>query len=278
MIQIGQRVYSALHRGEGVVHAIHGEQRPETVGSVGGVIRIGGSADFDIVYTNGTESKRLPECILYGVQWKILDKIAPAEEISRMLEFLRSENARKDVEEQKKSADFHAAVLTLRADPQHAYLQQTGPDTSSSGSKLVAVNLRRQLKKAYPGVKFSVTMQGYDSVSIIWTDGPTTAEIREIAGMYQAGSFDGMNDIYEYSRSPWTTVFGGSKYVSHARKHSVESLRTAVAAVCKDFGWAPVEVKTHSDGSAWVNLGDFDKDRVLNDYLAGRYQICTVAA
>jgi hypothetical protein len=278
MIQIGQKVYSVRHGGSGNVHAIHGAQRPETVRSVGGVIAIGGRADFDIVFSNGTESKRLPECILYGVQWKIHTEIAPAEEIARMLEFMRSETARKEVEAQKKADEFHEAVLALRADPQYAYLQQTGPDSSSSGSKLVAVNLRRQLKKVCPGIKFSVTMHGYDSVNIVWTDGPTNAQIREIAGMYQAGSFDGMNDIYEYSRSPWNTVFGGSKYLSHARKHSVEVLKAAVAVVGKDFGWAPVEVKIWSDGSAWVNLGDSNKDRVLNDYLAGRYQVCTVAA
>ncbi len=279
MIQIGQHVYSCLHGGrKGVVHAIHGEQRPETVRSVGGIIAIGGEADFDIVFSSGTESKRLPECILYGVQWKIHSEIASAEEIARMLDFARSETARKEAEAQKKTDEFHAAVLALRAEPQHAYLQQTGPDYSSSGSKLAAVNLRRQLKMAYPGTKFSVTMHGYDSVSIVWTDGPTNAQIREIAGMYQAGSFDGMNDIYEYSRSPWTTVFGGSKYVSHTRKHSVGALTAAVTAVCKDFGWPLVEVKTWNDGTAWVNLGDFNKDRVLNDYLAGRYQVCTVAA
>jgi uncharacterized small protein (DUF1192 family) len=277
MIQIGQKVSTLRSGRDGIVHAIHGEQRPETVRSIGGVIAIGGGAEFDIVFSDGTESKRLPECILNGTQWEIRDEIAGPEEISQAFDFLRAETARKDAEAQQKSAEFHAAELALRADTQYANLQQNDVGSLITGSKLVAVNLRRQLKKAYPGVKFSVKTS-YDSVGITWTDGPTKDKVREISGMYQSGSFDGMNDIYEYSRSPWTTVFGGSKYVSSTRKNSPEALTAAVAAVCKDFGWEPVEVKTWDDGSAWVNLGDTERDRILSEYLAGRYRVWKAAA
>lgn len=195
-----------------------------------------------------------------------------------MLEFAASETARKEAEAQKKSDEFQAALIALRGDPQHADLQQSSSDSRVSGAKLVAINLRRQLKKAFPSVKFSVTMSGYDSVGIAWTDGPTKAQVSEIGDKYRAGYFDGMNDIYEYERSPWSSAFGSVKYVSPTRRHSVAALTAAVAVVCADFGWPVVEVKTWNDGTAWVNLGDHDKDRILNDYLAGRYQLRAVAA
>jgi len=279
MIQIGQRIYSILYGGRhGVVYAIHGEQQPQTIRTMGGVVATGGRAEFDIVFDNGTESKRLPECILHGVQWKIFDEVALAPEIKLMLDFASREYVRKAAEAQKKADEFQAAVVALRADAEYGYLQQVTPDSRPSGAKLVANNLRRQLKKAFPCVKFSVTMDAYDSVRIVWTDGPAPKTVSEIGDKYRAGSFDGMNDIFEYSRSPWTAVFGGVKYVTVTRSHSVGALTAAVAAVCYDHGWTPVEVKTRSDGTAWVNLGDADQDRVLKDYLAGRDQTCLAAA
>lgn len=242
------------------------------------MVAICGGADFDIVFDNGNESKRLPECILHGVRWKIFDEVVSTDEIKRMLDFAGSEAVRKEAEAKKKSDEFQEAVVALRSNPEYAYLQQVTPESRPSGAKLVAINLRRQMKKAFPGVKFSVTMDGYDSVRIAWTDGPTKTLVSETSDQYRAGSFDGMNDIYEYSRSPWTSVFGGVKYVSVTRSHTFEVLTAAVAVVCKDHGWTPVEVKTWNDGTAWVNLGDSDKDRVLNDYLAGRYRTCLAAA
>jgi hypothetical protein len=111
-------------------------------------------------------------CIPYGVQWKIFDEVVSADEIKRMLDFAGSETVRKEAEAKKKAEEFQAVVVALRSDPDYSFLQQVTTDSRSAGSKLVAINLRRQLKKAFPGVKFSVTMDGYDSVRIEWTDGP----------------------------------------------------------------------------------------------------------
>ena len=62
--------------------------------------------------------------------------------------------------------------------------------------------IRAELKKAFPGVKFSVTSNGYsmgDSVYVDWTDGPTRDQVHSIAGKYQEGHFDGMTDSYDYT-------------------------------------------------------------------------------
>ncbi len=274
MIQIGQKIYSILYGGRyGVVYAIHGEQRPNTIGTMArGIVSFGGNAHFDIVFTNGIKSPKLPESILYGVQWKIFDEVVDVDEIKRMLDFATSEDARKKIEAKKKAEEFAAAVAALRADPAYKTLQQTAQGENVYSAKLAAINIRRQLKATFPGVKFSVRTSDYDAVRVVWMDGPTVNEVRPIIQKYQGGYYDGMHDIYEYASSPWTTVFGSGKYVTEQRQHSVEVLTKAVEAVCKDHGWPIVEVKRSFDGSAWVNLGDHDKDRILTDYLERRYQ------
>ena len=280
MIQIGQKVYSGLYGGRnGVVFAIHGTQRPETIGSIGGVISYGGNAEFDIVFENGTISRRLPESILHGVQWKIFDEVISAEEIKKMLDFAAAEDVRKATEAKAKAEEFTSAKAQLKADPRYSHLQQFGQGGKSMHAiQLAAINIRRDLKKTFPGVKFSVTTSHHTEVRIAWMDGPVAKLVREVVDRYSGGYFDGMSDIYEYSDTPWNTVFGSAKYVNITRKHSVAALTAAVAAVSKDFGWPVVPVKTWEDGSAWVNLGDSNRDRILHDYLEGRYQVFTAAA
>jgi hypothetical protein len=270
MIQIGQKVYSGLYGGRyGVVYAIHGEQRPQTVGSIGGVIRMGGNAEFDIVFDNGTESRRLPETILYGVQWEIYPEVVSAEEIRTMREFAASETARKEAEQKKQSEEFAAAVAALKVDPRYSALQQAGQGVQAS--KLVAINLRREFKTAFPGVKFSVKCDGYDSVNVTWTDGPTATSVETIANKYSGGYFDGMDDMFHQTRSPWTSVFGDAKYVNVRRKHSVEAMTNAVEAVSKAYGTPRLEVKTGFDGSAYVGSRDDHERKTIYDFLEQRW-------
>lgn len=252
MIQVGQKVYCGLYGGRyGVVYAIHGEQRPDTVGSILGVVRCGGNAEFGIVFDNGTESSCLPETILYGVQWKIFEEVADADTVKRMREFAANENTRKEAEAKRKAEAFKAAVDALRANPDYAELQQTGPDTKASGGKLAAINIRRQLKAAFPKVKFWVTST-YSSVSVRWTDGPTGAQVEEITNNYSAGYFDGMDDMYHHVDSPWNSVFGDAKYINTSRSHSVDAMTKAVEAV-HEKGYPLVTVKASDfDGRAVI--------------------------
>lgn len=268
MIQVGQKVYSILYGGRhGVVYAIHGEQRPQSVGSIAGILSIGGNAEFDIVFDDGTESRGLPEAILYGVQWKIFDEIVSAEEIKAMREFATSEDARKDAEAKKEAEAFSAAVSALRADPLYSELQQTGPENTTHGGKLVAINVRRQLKAAFPGTKFSVKST-YDSLSVTWTDGPTTAQVKAITMPYKAGYYDGGEDMYQFERSPWSSVFGSVKYIDNTRKHSVEAMTAAVQNAHKSGGFPLAEVKVSEwDGHAYVERLEHWHNKSIDDYL-----------
>ena len=57
--------------------------------------------------------------------------------------------------------------------------------------------LRKDLRKAFPGTKFSLNGSrgtGYGYYDCRWTGGPTEAEVREIVHPYQGSYYDGMTD------------------------------------------------------------------------------------
>jgi hypothetical protein len=79
-------------------------------------------------FDDGTESRQLPESVLYGVQWKIFTDIASTDE-----------TARKTAEEKKRSEEFATSVAALKVDPRcrsptnrsGRAVQQTGGHQSS---------------------------------------------------------------------------------------------------------------------------------------------------
>ena len=272
----GSWVHCILYGGkDGVIFEIHGEQRPETVSSVcRGVGVMGGSADFDIVWEDGTESKRTPEALIIGsVQWEVLDQPpATAETVAFMRAFAAHERERKAIDAKAAQAKFDAEVAALRINPAYTHLDQ-GVGMYGNCGKLAAANIRREVKRIWPTVKFSVKKNHHSSISVNWVDGPTTDEVKAVTRKYSGGPFHGMDDIYEPSRSPWTSVFGSSDYISESRRHSVEAMTAAVAAVCEECGWDLLKIDLHSDGAAYLNgWGHDEKSRRVYDWLERRHE------
>lgn len=211
-IVVGTRIYTALYnRGFGTVFAICGEQRPETVRLLGGGIGVegGGSAVFDVVFDCGSFSRRLPECILRSLPWRVLDEVVGGNEICAAVAHATAVEEAKRRAAADAKAERAAEVARLRADPAYAHLEQD----RGTGSAVVAKNIRTELKRAFPGVKFSVRKDGYDCVRVRWNDAPSEKEVEAITKRYQEGYFDGMEDMYVYAETPWTEVFGGIRFV-----------------------------------------------------------------
>lgn len=108
-------------------------------------------------------------------------------------------------------------------------MQANNPDLvpSNSGFDCVvaAKNIRKELKKAFPAIKFSVRSSSYsggNSINVDYVDGVARVEVEAIVNKYQYGSFNGMEDIYEYSRDYWNDAFGGTKYLFVNREYSDE--------------------------------------------------------
>lgn len=247
-IVIGTRIYTGLYnRGMGTIYAIHGEQSPESVRSLGGgIITSGGKAEFDIVFDDGGMTSRLPECILLGVQWHIHAEVATSEEIAAALANAACVAASAKAAEQLKKEAFAREVERLKVAPEYAHLKQIDKDTN--GRKLAVMNIRAELKRQFKGIKFSVRSD-YNSVRIGWVDGVTEKQVEDIAHQYKDGHFNGMEDIYEYSRSPFTEVFGAMSYISTYRETSPEFVQKAIDALFEEYpsNFSDVEKPTAHD-------------------------------
>lgn len=117
------------------------------------------------------------------------------------------------------------AIVNVKAshDRSRAYKAELKANPTKSSSANCATAIREELKKEFPSFKFSVkssNFAGGDSVSISWTEGPTTEQVEKFTRKYQYGRFDGMTDSYEYSNS--IENLPQSKYVSTSREISEE--------------------------------------------------------
>ncbi len=211
-LEVGQKVHCILYGGkDGVISAIDGPQDPGSIRSLGGgCVMMGGRANIRVAFEDHVSV--VPECIVRGVQWYISDEIESQGVINETIEKARL--AREEGERKRK--EFEETRTQRRADLPAAYPYLT-PGTSNG-----AKNIRTELKRAFPTVKFSVTTaRGTGSIRINWTDGPLQEDVQKITGKYQEGNFDGMNDIYEYNHeNVFPDVFGGSRYVFENRHES----------------------------------------------------------
>jgi hypothetical protein len=130
---------------------------------------------------------------------------------------------------------------------------------SEKNNRLVAAakNIRIELARSFPGIKFSVKSERFsmgNAIRISWTDGPTSAQVEEISKKYEAGDFDGMTDCYNYRKDhAWPDAFGDSKYISHSREYSPALVQTAI-----DYLWdkycpevAKVTPEEYETGKTW---------------------------
>jgi len=229
---IGQVVSTVLYnRGRGVVFAIHGEQKPASVGSLSGCVSYGGNATFDIAFESGGISRGLPESILHGKQWSIFPEIKSGEETARIVKYAESEERRKEQEKEEAERLYAAECERLKTAPEYAALSQ-----DKNGAVQVTSNIRKELKARFAGVKFSVRKRSYDSVSVIWMDGPTEEEVKAVTDKYKDSYFDGMQDMSVSCVSPFNRIYGGVGYVFTDRDYSDGMKEKAVNMVAKKYG------------------------------------------
>lgn len=230
-IQVGQVVSTSLYnRGGGVVVAIHGAQA--LVQQTGAIARVRG-ASFDIIFSDGQRSNALPECILRGVQWRVFDEVVSMEEVRNLGFAAEAYAAEQAYREAQRAAAFATAVAGLKVNPEYAHLEQAS--AGAGDSKLAVRNVRKSLKKAFPGVKFSVRSD-YSSVNVRWVDGPTAKAVDAVISRFDAGHFDGMADCYEYTRVPFTEVFGSIRYTFTSRTESDDLIGHAIAEAFRQYG------------------------------------------
>ncbi len=236
LLSVGQVVYTNLYNlGKGVIVNIHGDQKPQSIKNMYNVMVTGGNAEFDIVFFNGNKTNRLPECILYGVQWKIEGETVEQETIKSLIEKAEAHEQTEKAEEERKKNEFKQGVEFQKNNTEYSHLTQI-TSNSDKEVKIVGKNIRAELKKHFPKTKFSVRKQYYSSYHVSWTDGPTVDEVESIINKYETSRFDSYTDYHYSDTSPFNVVYGGADYVFTHRQYSDEIIALAIKSLIEKYG------------------------------------------
>lgn len=89
--------------------------------------------------------------------------------------------------------------------------------------------VRKELKKHFPGQKFSVRSDRGTAINVDWQNGPSEEAVKAVAGHFKGASFDGMTDSMTYDDSPYCNNFiffhrdlDKGIYISEARRICAE--------------------------------------------------------
>lgn len=187
-------------------------------------VRVEGVADTVAVGYVRERAGSFSYAVFYGKQSKPAKHYSAKDEAQaeqRIIEALTQAGqvARRRAEERK----------TVRA-PYHD--RQEGEVTWRSYTVAGTAQLIREaLKKAFPGVKFSVTSDSFangTSIDIAYTDGPSRKQVEQVYAPFISGHYNSQEDMYEYHRQPTAIdesgklyrMSYGAKYISERRSYS----------------------------------------------------------
>ena len=112
----------------------------------------------------------------------------------------------------------------------------------------VAALIRKDLKAAFPGIKFSVrseTYSGGDSVNVNYENGVPTEQVYKMLSDYKDGDFDGMTDCYDYRPNPKNLP--RTKYLFVNRTIDQEIKEAAKLEIAKSYG-----IENPNDENEWI--------------------------
>ena len=154
------------------------------------------------------------------------DKILSADEIMDLIN--KAELKKKHDITAKAAADQARALELDTLKSQYKHLERVIPYNEQVGRyrtsyAVGAANIRTELKKSFPQVKFSVTSEGYSggcSINVRWTNAITTEEVEKIINKYEYGTFDSMTDCAGSIDSQFIDLYGGARFVTANRSVS----------------------------------------------------------
>lgn len=104
--------------------------------------------------------------------------------------------------------------------------------------------VRKCLKEAFPGIKFSVKSDTYSmgaSIQVGWEDGPCEAQVDPIVDRFRGSYFDGMEDYKGNRYAMMTTDAGleqvsfGSDFIRLSRCHSDQAIARAIGSIFRRY-------------------------------------------
>jgi uncharacterized FlaG/YvyC family protein len=167
-----------------------------------------------------------------------------------------SRKARESSDKEMKQQAYARQLQALAAEFPH--LERA--DSKHSGGQHAARNIRKLLKAAFKGVKFSVTSD-YNSCRVCWTDGPTNEQVNEIVGRFDIGRSDTQSDYFYTEASAWSEMFGGVQYLTTCRDHSDEMISQAIAAAFEGCAQVPTLADWHNGAGLLPYWGEGEHAR-----------------
>ncbi|WP_372997545.1 LPD29 domain-containing protein [Marinobacter sp.] len=223
-LRVGRRIHCILYGGKnGTISAVEGTpglgNSRRMMNGVVSVVR-GPEAHITVVWDNGTISMQVPECICTGVQWRFLDEPDRTQaEINEAIAY--AEKRTREAEEAREAARnaFAKRVEEYRNFEEFSHYEQSPTTGHFDRTKLAAKNIRKLLKKEFPGVKFSVRKESYGSIWISWSqedDGQTVNQkaVHDAVAPFKTGVYHLHEDYHSSEESPFNIVFGGVDYIT----------------------------------------------------------------
>ena len=174
----------------------------------GGRVAMG---DFD------GDSHHMPAHMLEVVGIRVLSTVATPDEVALVTAA---------VEAVKSSRKRAQAAATRTRETEAAALVAAHPELEVGRYRATAAkNMRTMLKRAFPGVKFSVTQNTgsmVNSITVRWSAGPEGDAVGEIVGRFESSYFDGQTDSNVSKSTAWTDTFGGCSGVTMYRDGNYE--------------------------------------------------------
>lgn len=154
----------------------------------------------------------------------------------------------------KEAARAAAAAALAAANPHLITVKKEGDSLRAA-----AKNMRIELARAFPGVKFSVKSRrfsGGDAIDVRWIDGPDGKAVDAIIDKYESGTFDAMTDCAGSVRDAWTDAFGDARFVSSVRDNSDKAIASAIRTVVAKYGdkAGVATLEKYRKGELW-NIG-----------------------
>jgi hypothetical protein len=121
--------------------------------------------------------------------------------------------------------------------------------------------VRAALKESFAGVKFSVKSSSYAggaSITIKYTDGPTSDQVEKVISNFEGSYFDGMQDYkgQNYANLNGEKVKFGADFIFVNRKLSGPFLTGVSVDVCNEYGF---------DNAVSIFVSSYDDAAYVND-------------
>lgn len=229
--QIGQKIHCSLYGGmDGYITEIIGEQSPDTCKTLGGGIGVtGGRADLRVCFKD--HFSNIPESLARSsVQWTVYDTIISASELDKKIATTQAVMNKAEQTRIDKATAKLAEELRQRTAPEYKHLTPIDKYDTTGTAK----NIRAELKKSFPGVKFSVRKAHTGSIYVTWKDGPYTDTVDAALATFDNHAGSNMDDSVNYKNHAW--IFGVVDHLFCQRESSETAIRDAIDKINAYYG------------------------------------------